>query len=355
MVQAFERQQKGRSFGLRACLAGVIVSFLAVGPSSFGENKPVTPAPPVKSVDTLSSLVAKSRQLESKGEFDKIPALLWPHIEHLDRPGVLMLIKAHTALKDWNEVIRATNLLLSKNPKDTEALTYLGRAQFKRQKKADEAKETLKKAIESNPKFRPAYEVLAEIYEKNPYEQRLLYQDMVDALGPQPDLLTKLCTINTNDGENEQGESYCRKAVVADEKIPDNHVNLGLIAKQKGEPEQAQKILKVAADRFTKSEFAQYENAAFLEGQKNWVDSYKYYDACLRTSADSERCAVGLGNTGVQLKKYERALEAYKIACKKNGRKNAAFVRRSAVVVRQRAEGSWAEKFEELSERCSFL
>lgn len=354
-MQAFERPQNKLSFGLRAGLVRVIVSFLAVSPSALAQNKTTPPLAPVKSVDTLSSLVVKARDFEAKGESGKIPPLLWPHIEHLDRPGILMLMKAHTSLKEWGEVVRSANLLLSKNPKDAEALTYLGRAQFRSKKKSDEAKETLKKAIEANPKYRPAYEVLAEVYEKNPYEQRLVYQDMVDALGPQADLLTKLCTINTNDGENEQGESYCRKAISADEKIPDNHVNLGLIAKQKGEPERAQRLLKTAADRFTKSEFAQYENAAFLEAQKNWVDAYKYYEACMVANPESDKCSVGLGTTATQLKKYDRALEAFRVSCRKNGRKNSAFIRRAAVAIRQRAEGKSAEKFEELAEKCSFL
>src|SRR5690606_33977971 len=127
------------------------------------------------------------------------------------------------------------------------------------------------------------------IYEKNPYEKRLLYQDMVEIFGPKAEFLTQLCALNANDGENEQGQKSCQQAIAADAKIPENHVYLGVISKQKGDAETAKKLLKAAADRFPSSEFAQYEFASFLETDKAWIDSNKYYERCVRADEKSDR------------------------------------------------------------------
>lgn len=335
-----------------------------VAPPASASPKTPAPAAPKSSakIEKLKEDVRKkpndgkliaqlARELAKTGESENATRLLWQHVEKLDRAGMILLIQTHQDREEWNDVVRAANLLIAKNQKDEEALTYLGNAQFKR-RKIDDAKDALKKALEINKMYQPAYETLGRIYEKNPYEQRLLYQDMVETFGPKPAFLTKLCAINTVDGENEQGQQVCRQAVESDAQIPENHVNLGLIARQKGEPERAEKLLKAAADRFPRSEYAQYENAASLESAKNYVDAYKYYDRCIAADAKSERCLVGLGNTSIQIRKYDRAYEAFKVICRTAGRKYGATVRRAAHSINQRKEESWALKFEQLAERC---
>lgn len=321
-----------------------------------------TPAPELSRIEKLKEEVRKkpsdgkliaqlAKELAKTGETEKATRLLWQHVEKLDRAGMLLLIETHETRKEWTDVVRASNLLIAKNQKDEEALTHLGNAHFMR-RRIDDAKEALRKALEINKMYQPAYETLGKIYEKNPYEQRLLYQDMVETFGPKAPFLTKLCAINTTDGENEQGEQVCKQAVDADPKVPENHVNLGIIARQKGDSERSEKLLKAAADRFPKSEFAQYENASSLEHAKNYVDAYKYYEGCVGADPASERCLVGLGNTGVQIQKYERAYEAFKTVCRTAGRKYASTVRKASYSINQRKEESWALKFEQLAERC---
>lgn len=315
---------------------------------------PAKPATPSSSATgPAKSPLQTAQEAFKKGDFEAVTQLLWKQIENLDRSGMILLIRAHEKRKEWPEVIRASNLMISRKGNDEEALVALGNAQYSLGKQT-EAKESLKKALEVNSKYQPAYEALTRIYEKNPYEQRLLYQDMVEAFGPKPEFLTKLCLINTNDGENEQGERVCQEAINKNPTIPDNHVNLGIISKQKGDNEKAQKRLKVAADKFKASEFAQFEMASFYEANKNYVDSYRYYDFCVKADPASERCNLGLGNSGVQVKKFDEALNGYRLACRKSGRKHSGDIRKASYLLRSQKSFDWATKFEELAEKCSF-
>lgn len=329
----------------------LIVSFLAVGPA-VGWAKP---KPEKATVQNSKSTLREAEALYKKGDMKEVTALLWKNIDSLDRNGFILLLKAHKKKEEWGEVIRAANLLLSRHPKDEEGMTYLGEAQYRRQKRPDEAKETLNQVLQINRKYQPAYEILALIYENNPYERRLLYQDMIEIFGPKADFLTQLCQLNVEDGENEQGEKYCTQAIEAAPKVPENHVYLGLIAKQKGETDVAKKRLRAAALRFPQSEFAQYEQASFMEAEANWIDAHRFYDVCVKANTKSDRCWVGLGNAAVQLRKYEEAIEAFNKACQIAGRKNAPIVRRAVSTARQRKDLDWSEKIGRVAERCSYF
>lgn len=345
--------------GFFALIASIWVAFPALGAGPAAAAKPAESA----QVEALKknvrdnpsdphAVVQLAEEYHRQGQDDNTTLLLWKQVEKLDANGFMLLMNAHEARKEWNEVIRAANFLLGKNPKNEAALTRLGNAQLQRGRKSD-AKEPLKKALEINKAYQPAYDVLIKVYEDNPYEQRLLLQDMVETFGPKITFLTKLCTLNTMDGENEQGEKICTQAIKVDTNVPENHVHLGIIAKQKGEPEKAKTLLQTAADEFPNSEYAQYQYASFVEADKNYVDAYNYFERCLKADMKSERCLMGVGNNGVQLSKFDRSMAAFKLACQKNGRKNAAAVRKAFRLLQQRKEFEWASKFESLTEKCS--
>lgn len=334
----------------------LVVSLLAIGPALFAQEKSEVKAVPAKVAPTPSKPIsAQAQELFDKGEFRKTADLLWKNIASLDRQGMLLLLKAHKARKEWNEVIRAANLALSRNARDEEAMTYLGEAQFRRQTNPEEAKETLKRAMEINPKHQPAYEIMALIYEKNPYERRLLYQDMIEIFGPKIEILTRLCELNAEDGENEQGERYCRQAIEKDSSVDRNHVYLGLIAKQKGETEAAKTRLRAAAVRFSGSEFAQFQYALLMEEEKNWIDANKFYEQCVVADSKSDRCWLGVGNSAIQLRQYERSVQAFSRACQLAGRKHSPVVRRAVSTIRQRKDLEWSDRLSRVAERCAYF
>lgn len=298
--------------------------------------------------------VKKAESLIRQKKYKEAADIFWKEIDKLGRREIVLLIRCHEIMKEWGEVARAANLILSRNPKDVDALTYIGMAAFHRGKPA-EAKESLAKALEINPKQRMAYDIMADLYKDNPYERRLVYQDMIKNFGPKADLLAKLCELNTLDGDNDQADKTCLQAIQKDPKNPANHVYVGIIAKNRMETEKAKNLLRKAADQFPKSEFALVEYASLSESEKNYVDAFKYYEICLGLNPAAEKCLAGAGNAGVQIQKYERALETFREACKKYGRKHTANVRRAAHLLRSRNDSDWMSKFNYVADSCAIL
>lgn len=290
--------------------------------------------------------------LFQKKEYAKVTSLLWSKIESLSRPEMLFLVKAHYQAKEYSESIRAANLMIAKDAKDEEAHTYIGLNLLKKNK-AREAKEYFKKATDINPVYSPAIEGLAEIYLKNKnfYELRLIYLDLIKKIGDKPHYLNQLCDINTKDASNDAAIEFCNKAINLDPLFPDNHINLGLIYKNINDLEKAKSQLQTAATKFPSSDLAQYQYALLLEEQKNYIEAFKHYSLCSKLKADEERCWAGLATAGYQLSKFDESYASLKKACLFN-KKNSIIGRKAAVQARNAKQLDWAKKFEKLSDIC---
>lgn len=298
----------------------------------------------------------KAQELFNKGEFDKVTTLLWNDVDKIDRAGFILLARAHEKRNEPGDMARAMNLLIGKDPKDFEAHTYLGVA-FLMQKKNKDSMESFKRAIELNAKFEPAYNGLIKMYEmRNPpnlYELRILYQDMIDNIGPRPQYLSKLCEINTQDGTYEIALANCREAIQKDPSIASNHVYLAICQKATGDEATSAETLKKAATKFPNAEVAQYEYAKLLEEKKNFIDAVKFYKAATDAGPTSAKAWLGLASTSFEIRKFEVALIAYKNACKFD-RKNAAAFRKATTILRNNRNAEWSGKFESASENCTF-
>lgn len=290
--------------------------------------------------------------LFQKKEYTKVTSLLWGKIDSLSRPEMLLLVKAHYQAKEYSESIRAANLMIARDAKDEEALTYIGLNLLKKNK-AREAKEYFKKATDINSVYSPAIEGLAEIYlkNKNYYELRLIYLDLIKKIGEKPHYLNQLCDINTKDASNDAAIEFCNKAINLDPLFPDNHINLGLVYKNINDLEKSKSQLQTAATKFPSSEMAQYQYALLLEEQKNYIEAFKYYSLCSKIKADEERCWAGLATAGYQLSKFDESYISLKKACLFN-KKNSIIGRKAAVQARNAKQLDWAKKFEKLSDIC---
>ncbi len=333
---------------LRLAFVSAAVSF-QLAAHATGPTK--SPAP---TLSAESNVLSAAELAFKKGEYNKTIELLWKNIETLDRKGLLLLTIAHEKKKEPLNMIKVANILTSKDPKDYEAFYLLGSAQLMMNKKHNEALESLKTALEINPKYQPAYEKLAEMYEqkKNTYELRILYQDMLDNIGHKPAFLTKLCEINTKDNQADQALSNCKEAIQKDPTVADNYVYLGLVQLHIGETDAAKKALKAAADSHTKSEFAQYTYANLLEEQKNYLESSRYYQAGIAADPNSSRCWLGSAKSLFEIHKYDQALDAYKKACKLD-QKTAVNFRKATTILRNSKNSSFSKKYEAASEACS--
>jgi len=320
----------------------------------FAQNTAKSPVPSTTSKTPEASLYSTADAHFKKGDFDKVTALLWQNIDKLDRKELLLLAYAHEKKKESNSILKVTNILTHKYPKDFEAHYLAGSAYLMMPKKDSDALEALKSSLEINPKYQPAYEKLAEMYEKkkNNYELRILYQDMLDNIGRKPEFLTRLCDINTRDSQEDQALAMCREAIQKDPKVASNYVNLGLTQFNAGDVDEAKKTLKSAADSHSKSELAQYTYADLLENQKNYLEASKYYQNGTVADPKSSRCWLGYGKSTFEIRKYEAALDAYKKACKLD-QKTAVYFRKATTALRNTKEASWTKQYEAGSEACS--
>jgi tetratricopeptide (TPR) repeat protein len=284
---------------------------------------------------------------------EKTP-VLWKKIDTLERKDFQTLMKCHYSLKQADDLLRVSNLLIAKNEKDYEAYHYQGEA-YLLKKKDKEAQDSFTAALKINPKFMPSYLSIESIYEqkKNLYELRVLYEDMIKAFGPRGDILTKLCRCYTQDGLNESGLKYCNQATQKDPTVADNFVYIGLIHAQAGDKAPAKQALQKAAEKFPNSEFAQYNLGKFLADDKDYIDSYKAYKKCVSSDPKSERCLLGYATSGFEIQKYQEAYDTFKKLCKMN-RNQTVYVRRSQAALRNTGPKDWAQKFQELSDYCSY-
>ncbi len=337
---------------IRLAFVAVVVSIQITAQAEDPAKSPGRAETPAALSD--AQLLATAEAAFKKGEYDKVTDLLWKNIERLERKGLLLLAVAHEKKKEPNSLLKVTNILIGKNPKDYEALYLSGSAYLMMNKKDSDALEALKTSLEINPKYQPAYEKLAEMYEKkkNSYELRILYQDMLLNIGRKAEFLTKLCDINTKDNQEDQALSDCKEAIQKDPKIADNLVNLGLTQLNAGDTDVAKKTLRSAADAHSKSELAQYTYANLIETQKNYLEASKYYRACTIADAKSSRCWLGYAKSAFEIHKYDLALDAFKKACKLDN-KTAVHFRKATTALRNTKEASWTKQFETASEACS--
>ncbi|MDG0815000.1 tetratricopeptide repeat protein [Bdellovibrio svalbardensis] len=308
-----------------------------------------------KNPRNIKKIVELADLFYKKQDYEKTTLLLWKQIDKLDRPAIILLAKAHEQKKEPAEMIRALNILIGKDEKDFEAYSLLGNA-YTLQKKNKDALDSYKKAIEINSKYEPAYLGIANLYEKrnppNLYELRILFQDMIDNLGPKPEFFQKLCEVNAQDDNTfEAAIETCKQATTKDPKTANAFVNLGNSLKIAGKEEEANATLKKAANDFPKSEFAQYTYGKVLEDQKNTVDAMKYYKAGTEADPTAARSWLGLATMSFEIKKFEVSLIAYKNACKYD-RKYAVNFRKATTALRNSKYTEWVGKFEAGAEAC---
>lgn len=300
----------------------------------------------------IKAVSALAQEYFNNNEYDQCTRLLWKSLDRLDRKTMILLAKAHLRKKEYPEVVRVAQMLISKDEKDEEAHTLMGQAHFLAGREK-EALSSFKLATEINSAYQPAYEGLISIYKKrdNLYELRILYQDMIDKLGARPEYLTRLCEINTRDALNDSAIDACTKAIQKADHIAENHVNLGLVYKNQDDSAKAQEKLKSSADRFPKSIFAQVTYAKFMEGKSDFIEAFRYYSNCLKLEPENEACLNGQGLSGAQIQKYEESFQSLKKACFKD-RKNAVTVRKTIQLLKSSKNKEWLQKFEALADKC---
>lgn len=288
----------------------------------------------------------------SKKNYAKIIEILSPEVEKLSHPNLSLLAQSYFEINNYLAAIKLYTACLSLDPKDYKAKTQIGLAQFNLGKDK-EALASLKSSLEINSEYEPTYQVLINYYnkKKNKYELRLLYQDMIEKLGEKAPYVTALCELTAKDSLYDLSIKYCLKGIQLNPKEALNYTYLGISYQDTGDSKKASKFLKLAADKFPKSEVAQINYAQLLENEKNFIGAYNYYKNATIADKQSVKAFIGLGNSAVEIQKYKEALEAYQNACKLN--KSALPPLRKAInTLRSLKNQDWIKKFEETADSC---
>jgi tetratricopeptide (TPR) repeat protein len=305
--------------------------------------------------DVTPSLLAEAKQKLTSKSYQAVVDLLTPALEKANREVYILLAKAYVGLSNGAMAQKTLALGLTKYPKDPELPTEMGRA-FLQMNKDREAKTTLKEVLEKFPKYEPAFLAMAEVYErkKNFYELRLLYQDLLLAVGRKPIYVGKVCELATNEGLFELSNSHCSEAVRTNPTDASNFVHLARTYKDTGREPEAEAQFKKAATLFPKSELAQYSYAAYADEIKKYPAAFQFYKHCSEADAKSVRCWLGLGLSGIEVQNFTESIAAFTKLCEidKDAEKK---VRRAAGIVKNLKLDQWQRKYEALIDRCEKL
>lgn len=293
---------------------------------------------------------------------------LWKNSEKLSRSELILLAKLLTKIKNFKDIIKVSELALSKNPQDAEFLTFQGKGYleaYKDKKSLEKAQESLRSAISANPKFEPAYLILDSYYErqdnlnkilKKPIRfiqsRRQLFEDLIQSRGEQPFYYRKLCELDMLDGVNEQAIRSCKKALDLDKQDLDSTLFLAQVYKQSDNHKAALETLKSALATHAKSEKALFALGSYYEEIKNYTDAYNHFKQCSEVTPGSDRCLRGVASTAAQLKKWDECFTSFQKLCKKN-RKWSGDVRRASQTAKEVENAEWEQKLLELSINCN--
>ena len=319
--------------------------------------------------NTNTSLLKEAEALQKSPNGDQLAIdFLWKNSEKLERPELLLLSKLLVKKKSFKDILRASELALSKNPQDAEFLTFQGKSymEISKDKKTNEkAQESLRAAIEANPKFEPAYLILDDFYERidlaykaqkkplrNLQTRRLLYEDLLQKLGEKQLYLAKLCEINMIDGVNEQALKQCKRAVELKKDDINTQLNLAQVYKQSGEKKESLAVLENSVKENPKSVAVLAAIGGRMEEEKNYGSAYTYFKTCIEAVPTADNCARGYGASAASLKKWQESFDAFQKLCKKD-RKWSLDVRKASMVAKDLGALDWQQKFLELSINCN--
>ena len=315
------------------------------------------------------SILKEAETLQKSPNGDQLAIdFLWKNSEKLERPELLLLCKLLVKKKSFKDILKASELALSKNPQDAEFLTFQGKSymEISKDKKTNEkAQESLRAALEANPKFEPAYLILDDFYERidQAYKatnkplrhlqtRRLLFEDMLQKIGEKQLYLAKLCEINMIDGVNEQALKQCKRAVELKKDDIKTQLNLAQVYKQSGEKKESLTILENLLKENPKSVAVLLANGSRMEEEKNYGAAYGHFKTCLEASPTADDCMRGFGAVAASLKKWQESYDSFQKLCKKN-RKWSIDVRKASMAAKDLGALDWQQKFLELSINCN--
>lgn len=316
-----------------------------------------------KNPDNMTVRSQLAEQYYQKKNFNKVIELLNPYSEQIPIPSYLVLAGAYSELNKHDQEVRVLNIVVNKDKDNHQSHYILGNAYVQWEKQTEDlsrkkeirtkAISSLRQSISLNKKFKPSYDLLLNLFIANGenYEARTLLNDMIQQFGKRPGFLNDKCRLLTLDGYLNQAVEECKKAILASKKYPDNYVYLAQAYFDKGEEKRSERMLKIAAKRFPKSEPAQWAAGEFYQKKKNYPVSNRYFGAAVKADPSSLRAHRSYATTLMEVDQPEKALKHFIAACKKNPNVRSDIAT-AAAKLRLKKNYSLSKKFMSAKYKC---
>ncbi|OFZ19964.1 MAG: hypothetical protein A2Z20_10465 [Bdellovibrionales bacterium RBG_16_40_8] len=294
----------------------------------------------------LRSALGRSYLIDKK--YEKAIKILAPYSNELSNEGLVDLASAYSGVGDSDNEVRVLKAYSENDANHYKAFYLLGVA-FKKNKKYNEAVQSLREAIDRAPKHRPSYEALLDVFSetKQNYEKRVLLSEMIKLLGEKKEFLNQLCKIFSDDGYINDAQSVCKKAVSKNSKYPDNHVYLAQTYYNLGNKSAAEKIFRSVGRQYKKSEFVQYAVGDYYLHEKNFSAAARYLQTAVNLNPASQRAQITLALAMFENEQYPEALTHFEKSCKLDkSNETATALKNSAAKLRKINSFSLGEKYD---------
>ncbi|MAV92150.1 MAG: hypothetical protein CL676_12080 [Bdellovibrionaceae bacterium] len=283
--------------------------------------------------------------------------------ERLTEKGYLILAASYSEIQEYDNELRILGILSSKDSGNYQWKMLIGQSHLKKSrfskiekvKKDEETKaiQSFRETLQSNPKFKPAYDQLLEIFlqREESHEARTLLASAIQQFGPRAQWLNKLCELQANDGFLGPAETTCRRAIQISPNFPDNYVFLSQSLMDQKEEGKAQKVAMYSGKRFPSSEFAQWGAGQVFLLIKNFEAAIKYFGNAIHVNSESMRAHLGEAEALFQSGEQSRALGHFKKACDL-GARNSEKLHVRAAELRIKGDEDLGNKYRSLAETC---
>ena len=244
-------------------------------------------------------------------------------------------------------------LAINRDPQDFVILTQLGQVHARMGRNL-EASKYFRQALQIKRDHKDAFEGLYNlaVERNNRYEIRSLLEEQLDVLGPDAQLLGRLCESYSRDVFIEKAIQTCQAAIEKDPKKAENHVYLGLSYQDDKNKVQAKKVLMQAAKQFPNSAFAQCSAAQFARNEEDLITAIALFRKGVAADSKNLNCHLGIADASFSAQNYDDALKALNDACSLDRKKVLPLIKKAAGQMRQEKKLDWQEKFNSLATRC---
>ena len=328
--------------------------------------------------------LAKTLHASSKGTNKDLIELLEPYIHDLDLPSLLLLEEVYSKEKNYKQQIKTLNWILSQFPE--KPLYYFRLAQVQLTLNKEEQKETqqrkikkkthllpkdhlklllqrenkaienLRQSIELDPKFRPAYQELINLFIKKneSYEALVVTQDMGKNLGKNPSYFGLLCQLYSMRRLFEDSLENCNKAI---EFFPENPLyhfyRIQVYSKQEeGQEKKVVPLLTQWSHRFPKNSFVQEKMGQYYLKKKSFPLALRHLSQSIKIDPSSASAQLAFAEASFALQHYKQALKAYLRVCDLTKKTPREFKRAASSLRQKKDKKKWSHEYNLKLQNC---